>query len=360
MHMTKNSHSQRAHRKGLLLAFLVASVGAGLVATACSSGSGSSSSESPDSSTSSSGSGGGSGSGSGGTSDAAGACANSTVGITFAPMYSAYIPGSTAQVFAIPAITNDGNTATWSLSDPTQANLMTQSFTNDGVTVPGVMITIAGTGDSNGNVTVFATESNGSCGSSVLHITTNMESDWTIGNARYNDGIALHLGGGGPGDGGRPEGGFGHHDGGGGGGGFPGADAGSFFEEEGGTACTNCHGPTATMGPFKDVSHTPEQTGGFSDTDLQNIILNGQIPDGGYFDPTVINSNCDGGATCTAAAYNEWSTFHRWTDITADELPGVICYLRSLTPETQNGSSNFGGGGHHHDGGFGPPPAGDQ
>jgi hypothetical protein len=134
-----------------------------------------------------------------------------------------------------------------------------------------------------------------------------------------------------------------------------GSDAGSFYEQEGGTACTNCHGPMATNGVYNDVSHTPEQTGGFSDQDLQDIIINGQVPDGGYFDPTVISPTCDGGATCTARAYARWSAFHRWTDITPDELPGIICYLRSLTPAPQNGTSNFGGGGHHGDGGAHPP-----
>jgi hypothetical protein len=277
-------------------------------------------------------------------------------------MYSAYIPGSTAQVFSIPAVTTDGNTATWSLSDPTQGNLQPQTFANGSEMLQGVMITLAGTGDSNGDVTVIATESGGACGSAVLHITNNLESDWTIGSQRYNDGVSLHVGGPG-GDGGftRPDGGFHHRDGGfegGGGGGPPSLDAGSFFEEEGGTACTNCHGPTAMNGIFNDVSHTPEQTGGFSDEDLANIILNGQVPDGGYFDPTVIISSCDGGPACTAQAYQRWSSFHRWTDIQPDQLPGIICYLRSLTPAPQNGTSNFGGGG-HHGGDAAAPPMGD-
>jgi hypothetical protein len=52
---------------------------------------------------------------------------------------------------------------------------------------------------------------------------------------------------------------------------------------------------------------------------------------------------CDGGPACTAQAMTIWHGFHRWTDITSDELPGVICYLRSLTPEAQTGTSNFGG-----------------
>lgn len=354
--MTKITLSAQLHHKGLLLALITASVGAAIVTAACSSsnGGGNGFQNGADSSTSGGGDGGGGSTGDG----APGSCANPTVQIIFAPMYSAFIPGSTAQVFAIPAVTADGNTATWSLSDPTQANLQTQSFTNGSDTVPGVMITLAGTGGSSGQVTVYATESDGSCGSSVLNITTNTEADWTIGSQRYNDGVSLHLpsfDGGGfmrP-DGGFPEGGFG------GGGGMFHSDAGSFYEEEGGTACTNCHGPTAMSGPYKDVSHTPEQTGGFSDMDLQNIILNGQVPDGGYFDPTVIIPSCDGGTTCTQEAYARWSSFHQWTDITPDQMPGVICYLRSLTPESQNGTSNFGGGGHHHDGGA-PPPTGDQ
>jgi hypothetical protein len=282
----------------------------------------------------------------------AGACPNPTVSIIFEPMYSAFIPGSTAQTFSVPAITSDGNPATWSLSDPTQAILQTEAFVANGVSTPGVLITMAGTGDSANQVTVIATESDGSCGTSVLTITQNTEDDWNIGTARYNDGVNIHVGnrptGGGPRDGGvdaRPpgfEGGMPRPDA--GMGVSVAADAGSYFETDGGTACTNCHGPTATNGPYKTVSHTPEQTGGFSDTDLQNIIWNGEIPDGGYFDPTVITPTCDGGAACTAYALGVWHGFHRWTDITSDQLPGVICYLRSLTPQAQNGASNFGGG----------------
>ena len=33
-----------------------------------------------------------------------------------------------------------------------------------------------------------------------------------------------------------------------------------------------------------------------------------------------------------------------WKDIAPDQIAGMICYLRSLTPEGQNGTSNFGGG----------------
>jgi hypothetical protein len=214
-----------------------------------------------------------------------------------------------------------------------------------------VLITVAGMGDTAGHVTVIATESDGSCGTSVLTITKNTVQDWMTGNSRYNNGTVLMPyvpeGGYPMFDGNFPDGGFIFD------GNFPdgftydgpffSADATSIAEVDGGTACTNCHGPTATNGPFKTVSHTPEQTGGFSDTDLANIILNGQVPDGGYFDPTVLVPNCDGGPTCSAQAMRIWHFFHRWSDITPDELPGVICYLRSLTPQSQTGMSNFGG-----------------
>jgi hypothetical protein len=281
-----------------------------------------------------------------------GSCANPTVGISFAPMYSAFIPGS-PHTFQIPSVTDDGSPAQWSLSDPSQAQLAPQTF--DGL--QGVMVTVQGLG-AEGKVTVFATKADGSCGAAELDITNATEDDWQIGNSRYNDGVALHLG--------PPDGGFGGFgDGGFGDGGFEGGrpdggprtkDGGSFFEVDGGTACTNCHGPTATSGPYKDVSHTPEQTGGFSDDDLVQIITAGKVPDGGYFDPTVIDSRCDGGDTCTARAYRQWQSFHQWTDIQPDQYKGIVVYLRSLQPASQAGTANFGG---RRDGGGGRPPKGD-
>lgn len=292
----------------------------------------------------------------GGVSTQPSSCANPTISIVFSPMYSAFISGST-QAFSVPAVTADGKPATWSLSDPAQGNLQLAGFPTGGDVIPGVLITIAGTGDSNGQVTVVATEDDGSCGISVLNITTCTEQDWEIGRARYNNGTKLEFH---PPDGGfmLPDGymlpdGFTFPDGGFDGnfagfeGGFdvyvPSADAPSLAEVDGGTACTNCHGPTATDGLFKTVAHTPEQTAGFSNDDLKNIIRSGQVPEGGYFDPKVIIASCEGGPTCATQAQTIWRSFHRWSDITDDMLPGVICYLRSLAPQSQTGASNFGG-----------------
>ena len=66
------------------------------------------------------------------------------------------------------------------------------------------------------------------------------------------------------------------------------------------------------------MSHTPEQTGGFSDDDLLNIILRGDFPDGGFFDSTIVT-------------YAAWHNFHRWADITTDQQRGIITYLRAET-----------------------------
>ena len=140
---------------------------------------------------------------------------------------------------------------------------------------------------------------------SQLTISSATDDDWKIGNARYNDGNSVHLN--------------------------PAAGAGSPLESEGtvGPACTSCHGETATNGPFTDVSHTPEQTGGFSDDDIINIVVNGTFPPDAYFDWSIVT-------------YPAWQNFHRWADIMPDQQKGIITYLRSLTPVVQKGSVNFG------------------
>ena len=49
-------------------------------------------------------------------------------------------------------------------------------------------------GNDAGQLAVIATEGDGTCGISVLSLTQNTMDDWNIGNARYNDGVSLHLG----------------------------------------------------------------------------------------------------------------------------------------------------------------------
>ncbi len=245
-------------------------------------------------------------------------CADPTLEVYFSPMYSAY---DGQHQFQIPSIVSgiQPTAIAWYASDTSKVSLTPDK------TVGGVMITTK----ASGTVEILPS-AGGLCGDSTLAITANTPDDWQAGNARYNDGIDLR-------DGGR----FG---------GLYGCDGGECNT----IACTTCHGATAT-GPFVDVAHTPQQTGGFSDSDLGNIIRNGEVPgwscypdggggygpyagmwagsapDAGYFDDSIV-------------PYCQWSHFHRWV-MSDSELTGVICYLRSLTPAPQAGKADFGGHG---------------
>jgi hypothetical protein len=271
----------------------------------------------------------------GNVSNAAGSCAHNDITIAFSPMYTAVDGIHTFQVPAI--VTGIAATAiTWSASDPTMVGMQTDSTTG------GVMITALKAG----SVDIIATAGT-VCGVSKLTISQAVSDDWTAGDMRYNNGVVLvrpsRMGrDGGVGDGGMapPPSDAGRGDGGPGGGSTIGvvADGGDVTR----VACTNCHGPTAN-GPYKTVSHTPEQIGGFSDEQLTGIF-NGIWPtgSGNPFDTSITSQR-------------SWESFHKW-DMTADEAAGVIIYLRALTPAPQTGSRNFGGRGPGGDGGAARPP----
>ena len=230
--------------------------------------------------------------------------------IHFAPMYSAFITDSTNQTFQVPAIVQgEKGTATWSASDPTAV-----SFANDPTTGGTVMTVKSAT------PTVTITAQVGShCATTTLTITSAVEADWQVGNARYNNGIPVLAGcidtnvlpllqDSGinlppPPDGGCPD---------------------------AGPACTGCHGPMSTAGIFEGVEHTPEQTAGFSDQDLISIFTTGTVPEGGPYDPNYL-------------PYEYWHLFHTWSDIaTPEQQKGMIVYLRSLAPIDEEGGINFG------------------
>jgi hypothetical protein len=224
-------------------------------------------------------------------------CTAGGLTISFNPMYSAF---DGTHTFQVPAVVF-GSTAevTW-FGDSSIVGMQ-----SDGERPNEVLITMLKAG----TTTIHVQSADGKCASAPLTISAAMESDWEIGSMRYNDGLSVHLAG--PAKSGT----------------------GSPLESDGmvGPACTNCHGETATNSLYKDVSHTPEQTGGFSDADLLGIILTGNFPADklSYFDPSV-------------APYPVWQYFHKWQDITADQQPGIIAYLRSLTPAPQKGQPNFG------------------
>jgi hypothetical protein len=208
-------------------------------------------------------------------------------------MYSAYDGTNTYQVPAV-ASGVDPSQLIWS-ADP--ANLVVLA---PDPSTGGIMITTLGAGTA--TITAQITGS-GLCGQATLTIDQATTDQWNAGNARYNDGVVIY---GAPGQNAYP-------------------DGGGFVDQ----ACTDCHGPTATSGMFLDIAHTPEQTGGFTDTDLVGIFTMGLVPDGGYFDPSIV-------------PYSHWQVFHQWS-MTADEAQSMVVFLRSLTPTSQTGSSNFGG-----------------
>ena len=221
-------------------------------------------------------------------------CTDGGLQVAFSPMYSAYVPGHTFQIPAI-VVGSDKN-VTWS------ADSKVVGMQSDGEHPNEVLITALHAG----TVAINVQSEDGKCGSSILTIDEATESDWQIGNARYNNGNSLHLQAGATGGTGSP------------------LESGGVYP-----ACTNCHGETATNSAFTNVSHTPEQTGGFSDDEILNIILHGTFPPGAYFDTNIV-------------PYISWMNFHRWADITPDQQKGIIVYLRSLTPAPQNGAVNFG------------------
>jgi hypothetical protein len=284
--------------------------------------------------TSGAGGGGSTGGGSGAMVSAQpGTCPTPTIGITFSPMYTSFVTDSTQHTFQVPAVVTNGTQVTWSSSAPTIVALAPDSTTG------GIMITVLDLPDGGGpgTVNIVATASDGTCGTSTLTITPAAETDWMVGNARYNDGNSIRFVFGRP-DGGAPDGGRG-----GGRGGIQFGVADASTTPDAGPACTNCHGLNA-KGPFTDVAHTPEQTAGFSDQDLLGIILTGTVPDGGYFDPNVIIPDASGNPQLESIAYGQWHAFHHWTDIDpVTQGPGIIAYLRSLAPTAQNGMADFGG-----------------
>jgi hypothetical protein len=231
--------------------------------------------------------------------------------IKYNPMYSGFDGTHSYQIPSF-VVGVDPSTVTWGSSDPSMVAF--QPY------VRGIMITTKKAGD----VTIVA-KIGAKCGSAPLHITQFTVDDWNIGGARYNNGNSLVFS--------LPDGrvinidaaafdarAFE--------GGLPDVDLPDSFVnpfENPPAACTNCHGDVGNGMVFKDISHTPEQTGGFSEAELTNCFLHGTIPDGGYFDPTIL-------------PYKYWHQLHTWWDIdTPAKQVGMNAYLRALTPQQQLG-----------------------
>ncbi len=235
-----------------------------------------------------------------GGSGTSGTCTGLT--IAFAPdMYSAFIPGGMHK-FQLPVEAQGVSDAsvTWTAGDPSLVDIEP----NPG---GGQMLTML----NSGTTTITAKTTSGACAQSTLHITAATEDQWQAGNMRYNNGNKLQQI---MTDGGIPTGNF------------------MMFNidpPDDPPACTNCHGDTATSSYFKTVSHTPEQTGGFSDAQLIAIFTMAAVPMDGYFDNSLVPVFI-------------WQFFHKWSDIQGDAQQGMVVYLRSLTPKSQGGMFDFG------------------
>ncbi|MGO8996965.1 MAG: hypothetical protein ACLQVI_26925 [Polyangiaceae bacterium] len=237
-------------------------------------------------------------------------CQSPSLDVLFSPMYSAYIADDNdAHSFQIPAIVNgiDNSAVTWGVSDTSAVTCTTDTGTG------GVMITV----QKAGNVTIVA-QAGGKCGQSVLNVTAATDSQWQAGNARYNSGVPIYGGCIGLGQKNYPDGGP------------------SSCPTQG-PACIDCHGAGPKNQFFNDVLHTPEQVGGFSDQQLIGIFADGIVPDGGYYNSSIVSEL-------------SFSVFHKWADIQGPEQEAMVVYLRSLTPISQ-GNANFGGGNGSDDGG---------
>ncbi len=209
-------------------------------------------------------------------------CAQPGLTIAFSPMYSASESGHVYQVPAIvPSVAS--SSLSWSASNPSIASIASDPVTG------GVMITAKSAG-----TTAITAHAGTLCGTSRLTVTAATPEDWALGSAQYN----------------------------------------------GTGSCASCHGDAATNGGFKDIAHTPEQTGGYSDSDLDGIIRKGLVPDGGYYDGTLV-------------PLRQFGLIHKFA-LTDAQLNGVIIYLRSLTPTPQTGTADFGGHWGGRDGGSPP------
>jgi len=230
-------------------------------------------------------------------SDEPATCDTSQITIEFEPMYSAY---DGVHLFQVPATVAsiDPAAITWSLSDPSIADMA--------IVPNGVMLTI----QKAGSATLIA--SAGSlCGTSLLTVTEFEPELWEVGSARYNSGMVLNRGL---------------------------MVTGDPIE----AACTSCHGESATSGLFRTVAHTPAQTGGFSDEELIKIVTEAILPEGAYFDESIVKKEM-------------WQQFHKWR-MEDDQRDAIIVYLRSLTPTAQTGESASNGMmSAPPDGGMAPP-----
>jgi hypothetical protein len=205
-----------------------------------------------------------------------GATSGGPLAITPTQLYTGFDGATT---FRIGAIATGATTVTWSLDDPTVADLQ--------VSGQEVTLTTRRAG------TTMLVVSDGSHRATVpLTVTSYTPEQHMTGRDRYTKGERGQRG-----DGGMvmiPDGGF---------------DRGGGFEDR--KPCTDCHG-------IARIEHGPNQCGWMTDDDLKGVILAGMRPDG------------------TPVYDQDDSLSHHWR---ASDAASVVAYIRSLavrgTPSQQ-------------------------
>jgi hypothetical protein len=213
--------------------------------------------------------------------------------LVYSPMYSAYDGKHTFQV----PVHVDGATVDISGWQAIPASAV--SFDPDPDVMGGVLVTVL---DGTAEITIAA--SNGMVGGTApLRITTGTPAQWEAGKARYNNGVEFTLM----------------------------VDFSQVIDPNWmppppppNLACNNCH---STGAKYFEIQHTPTQAARFSDDDLSTIFTKGMKPPGVGFRvlPDMIGN---------MKAVDLYAMFHKW-DASADEIKGLIIYLRSLTPKGQ-------------------------
>jgi hypothetical protein len=212
--------------------------------------------------------------------------------LVYSPMYSAFDGKHTFQV----PVHVDGATVDISGWKAIPASAVTFDPDTAG---GGVLVTVL---DGTAEITIAA--SNGMVGGTApLRITTGTPDQWEAGKARYSNGVDYVLD----------------------------IDFSRIIDPTWmpptpppNLACNNCHSMGAK---YFEIQHTPAQAARFSDDDLATIFTKGMKPPGIGFRviPAMVGNE---------TAVDLYAMFHKW-DATADEIKGLIIYLRSLTPMGQ-------------------------
>jgi hypothetical protein len=210
--------------------------------------------------------------------------------LAFSPMYSAF---DGEHVFKLPVAPLDGVSVDhWEVVDERGvAQKDVVDFVAD-ASFAGAMITTR----KSGHYFVVA-HAGKQIGLAPLHITQADPSVWATGQQRYSEYFDLPM--------------------------IP-HPPGAAWEPVRDISCKNCHGDGPT---YLAVEQTPQQTGGYSDSELGNMITMGTKPAGEAVDSGV------------PLSIVEWS--HTWM-ATDEERQGLVIYLRSLKPKSQ-GAVDFGG-----------------